>query len=100
MVTDWSRIRIEASLDHPSPLPGADRTATIADRLSRHRAAVNPLERPAAIVATARTLPDEPNRGTDGPDRWHHAVDHAAEAHRVIERQHSRALDHDLGFSR
>jgi len=75
-----------------------DGGVSIADRLTLHRS-TNPLDHPHSLIAASQALDDHRFDTPDGPNRWLDAVDRATAAHRSLEHQRSRELDHDLGIS-
>ncbi len=96
---------LETRLDRGHSVGSAAQSGTvsIAERLSRleRHSELDPLDHATALIAAARDTTDD-LPGIDspvGPDRWLDAVDRSVAAHRVLEQQRSRELDHDLGIS-
>ncbi|MGH9138954.1 MAG: hypothetical protein ACRD0G_18235 [Acidimicrobiales bacterium] len=89
-------LQLETRLDLGQLGPATSGTS-IADRLI---GSTDPLDHARSLIAAAHTVHDASGiDDLDGPHRWLQAVDRAGAAHRVIEQQRSRELDHDLGIS-
>lgn len=90
--------RLDASLDIGRPVTRRE-SPSIAERLDR-LGRTDPLDHARAIIAAAERDPLMANLdGLAGPQRWLDTLDRATDTHRVLERQHSRELDRDLGIS-
>lgn len=83
-----------------TPDSTAGRLDRALDRLTRSHS-FDPLDHPRDVIAAAELRGDwsafEP--GISDPNRWQHAVQQATNTLQAAQRQHARAVEHDLGLS-